>query len=159
MLVDESISKCRSEVIERTINIESIINSIISQHYFGRVLMPFLLEFLYDEYCTFALKRRVLEKIVPDIDKKKVQDLNRLNTIRNYFAHCNQVLIEGPDPTDPTAVSKVIDPRKPDRGIDFKELHKEFLEIAGPVEKYLVRVYMAKGGILQSNEDFKKEKK
>lgn len=159
MLTDELTSKARSEVIERTINIESIIDSIISQHYFRKVLLPFLLEFLYDEYCSFALKRRVLEKIVPDMDKQKLQDLNRVNTIRNYFAHCNQVLIEGPDPTDPTAISKVVDPRKLDRGIDFEELHKEFLKIAGPVEEYLAKVYLAKGGILQSDEDFRKGKK
>jgi len=133
-------------------------NGIISQHYFKKVLMPFVFEFLYDEYCTFALKRRVLEKIIPGIDKQKMQDLNRVNTIRNYFAHCNQVLVEGTDPTDLSAISKVIDPRKLDRAIDFKELHKEFIGIAGHVEEYLAKVYVDKGGVLQKDEDFKKAK-
>ena len=158
MLNNESISKFRSEVIERTINIEWIMNGIISQHYFHKLLLPFVLEFLYDEYCTFALKRRVLEKIVPDIDKQKLQDLNRVNTIRNYFAHCNQVLVDGPDPTDSSAISKVVDPRKLDKGIDFEKLYKEFTGIAGQVEEYLGKVYVAKGGLLQKDDDFKKGK-
>lgn len=157
MLNDQSISKFRSEVIERTINIEWMLNGIISQHYFHKVVLPFVLEFLYDEYCSFALKRRVLEKIVPDIDKQKLQDLNRVNTIRNYFAHCNQVLIDGPDPTDPVATSKVVDPRRLDKGIDFERLHTEFIGIAGQVEEYLAAVYVAKGGLLRKDEEFKKE--
>jgi hypothetical protein len=157
MFNDESISKYRSEVIERTINIEWILNSIISQHYFRKVVLPFVLEFLYDEYCSFALKRRVLEKIVPDIDKQKLQELNRVNTIRNYFAHCNQVLIDGPDPTNPAATAKVVDPRKLDKGVDFEKLHEEFIGIAGQVEEYLAKVYVAKGGVLQEDGDFKKE--
>jgi hypothetical protein len=158
MLNDESISKFRSEVIERTINIEWIMNGIISQHYFHKVLLPFVLEFLYDEYCTFALKRRVLEKIVPDIERQSLQNLNRVNTIRNYFAHCNQVLVDGPDPTGSSAISKVVDPRKLDKGIDFEKLYREFMEIVGQVEEYLAKIYVAKGGFLQKDDDFKKAK-
>ena len=85
----DKISKCRAEVIERFINIESIIDAIICQHYFKRVIMKFYFEVLYDEYFSFGLKRRILEKIFKDIDSQKLQDLNRLNTIRNYFAHYN----------------------------------------------------------------------
>jgi hypothetical protein len=156
MLNDESISKLRSEVIERTINIEWIMNAIISQHYFGKVLLPFVLEFLYDESCTFALKRRVLEKIAPDLEKQKLEKLNRINTIRNYFAHCNQVLIEGSNPTSPSAISKVVDPRKLDKAIDFEKLYTEFMGIVGPVEEHLAEIYKAKGGQLTKEADFKK---
>lgn len=53
----DEISKCRAEVIERFINIEWIINAIISQHYLKRVVVSFILEVLYDEYFSFALKR------------------------------------------------------------------------------------------------------
>ncbi len=156
MLNDESISRFRSEVIERTINLEWIMNVIISQHYFGKVFRPFLLEVLYDEYCPFALKRRVIEKIVPDPDKRKMEALNRINTIRNYFAHCNQVLVEGADPTSPSAVSIAVDPRRLDRGIDFEKLHQEFVQIAGPVETYLAEVFQSKGGQMTKDEDYKK---
>ena len=108
--------------------------------------MNFLLEFLYDEYCSFALKRRVLEKILPDFEKSMLENLNRVNTIRNYFAHCNQILVEGSDLTSPSAVSKVVDPRKLDKAIDFEKLHSEFMAIAEPLEKYLFEVFQAKGG-------------
>ncbi len=57
----DKLSKYRADVIERFINVEWIINAIICQHYFKRVSMPFLLEVLYDEYFSFALKRRILE--------------------------------------------------------------------------------------------------
>ena len=76
MIDKDVLSKYRAEVIERFINMEWLINAIICQHYFKRVLMPFLLEVLYDEYFSFALKRRILEKIINNIDGQKVQELN-----------------------------------------------------------------------------------
>jgi hypothetical protein len=128
----EKLSKYRSEVIERFINVEWLMNAIISQHYFKRVLMPFLLEVLYDEYFSFSLKRRILEKIIKDADNQKVQDLNRLNTIRNYFAHCNQEIFEISDTKKEKG--KVIDPRNIRKEIDFEGLYSEFIKIAGGVE-------------------------
>ncbi len=140
---EQMISKYRSEVIERFINIEWIINAIICQHYFKRVLKPFLLEVLYDEYFNFGLKRRILEKIVENIDNSKLNDLNRVNTIRNYFAHYNQQIIEG---SDPKVEGIIFDPRKIDRPVDFEKLHKEFMSIAGGVEEFLIIIYKQKGG-------------
>jgi len=142
---EQLISKYRSEVIERFINIEWIINSIISQHYFDRLSFPFVFEVLYDEYFNFSLKRRILEKIVKNMDNGKVQDLNRVNTIRNYFAHCNQLIIFG---ENLKIEGKVVDPRKLDRTIDFEILYKEFMTVAGGLEEYLANIYKQKGGIL-----------
>lgn len=156
MLKDPSISRFRSEVIERSINIEWIMNAIISQHYLGKVMARFTLEFLCDEYCSFGLKRRVLEKILADFKGQKAQNLNRLGSIRNCFAHCNQIMVDGPDPTNPAAFSGVVDPRKINEFIDFEKLYKEFTEIAGPLEEYLAGVFKAKGGELKMDEDFKK---
>ena len=147
------ISEYRAQVIERTINIEWLMNAIICQHYFSRVVKPFLLEVLYDEYFSFALKRRILEKIVDNLDKRRLQDLNRLNTIRNYFAHCNQEIFGGPDVPPEVAEGRVIDPRKLDRAIDFEGLYNEFTQIVGEVEKYLATVYLDKGGELEIRKD------
>ena len=151
----EELSKARARVIERTINIEWLIGSIICQNYFGRIYKNFFLEVLYDELFSFGLKRRILEKIVTDIDRRQLQNLNRLNTIRNYFAHCNQVLIEGQNPTDENAKSGVPDPRKIQFSINFEEMFKEFEKIAGPVEAYLAQLFSEKGGELLSKDDFK----
>ena len=142
----DKVSKYRAEVIEKFINIEWIINAIISQHYLKRVTMPFLLEVLYDEYFSFALKRRILEKIIKNIDKQKVEDLNRLNTIRNYFAHCNQEIIEG---TDKTQKGKIIDPRNIERELNFESLYFEFIEKENKVTVYLAKLYQDLGGILE----------
>ena len=114
----DSISNYHSEVIERFINIEWIINAIISQHYLKRVVKPFVLEVLYDEYFSFALKRRILEKIIKGIDKQKIQELNRLNTIRNYFAHCNQRIIEG---RDKTQEGQIIYPRNTEKAVNYEQ--------------------------------------
>ena len=142
----DTLSKYRSEVIERFINIEWIINAIISQHYFKRVILPFVLEVLYDEYFSFALKRRILEKVIKNIDNRKIQDLNRLNTIRNYFAHCNQEIIEG---TDKTQRGKIIDPRNIQKEVNFESLYADFMERAGGVEEYLAKLFQGLGGALE----------
>ena len=142
----DRISKYRAKVIERFINVEWIINAIISQHYFKRVILPFVLEVLYDEYFSFGLKRRILEKIVANIDSQKIQDLNRLNTIRNYFAHCNQEIIEG---TDKAQRGRVIDPRNTEKEVNFERLYSEFIEKVGSVEEYLARLFQDLGGVLE----------
>lgn len=151
------ISGYRAAVIERAINIEWIICAIICQHYLGKVTRQFLLEVLYDEYFSFALKRRILEKIVPGIDNRLVQNINRANTIRNYFAHCNQLMIEGNDPTSAESVSRIIDPRRLDEEIDFEQLHNEFMEIAGAIEIGLVDILKDEGGEVKEADDFSKQ--
>ena len=143
----DTLSKYRSEVIERFINIETIIDAIICQHYFKRVLMPFLLEVLYDEYFSFGLKRRILEKIVKDIDSRRVQELNRLNTIRNYFAHCNQEIFEVS--AKEKKRGKIIDPRNISKGINFEELYADFVSKADGVEEYLFKLYQDLGGVAE----------
>lgn len=156
-----SISKYRSEVIERSINIEALMDSIISQHYFKRVVMEFLLEVLYDEYFSFALKRRIIEKIIDNIDQQQLQNLNRVNTIRNYFAHVGQDIFYGKTPPSKDRQGSIPDPRRPDRSIDFKKLYDEFNQIFGNVERYLASVYCDKGGELFAyiNDKFVKVKK
>ena len=145
----EALSKYRSEVIEKFINAEMIINAIISQHYFKKVLKPFLLEVLYDEYFSFGLKRRIIEKIIPDIDTKKIHDLNRLNTIRNYFAHSNQEFFEGSEKPKPGIKGIIPDPRDIEKGIDFEKLYKEFIEKESEVTKYLAKIFTDIGGVLE----------
>jgi len=142
----DKLSEYRSEVIERFINIETIIDAIICQHYFKKMSINFYLEVLYDEYFTFGLKRRILEKIVKNIDSQKVRDLNRLNTIRNYFAHYNQEIIKG---TDKTQKGKIIDPRNVEKEINFESLYVDFMQKAGGVEEYLFSLYEHIGGIAE----------
>ena len=68
-----------------------------------------------------------------------MQDLNRLNTIRNYFAHYNQGIII--KVADKTREEKVIDPRNIERGINFEELYADFMSKATEVEEYLEKLF------------------
>lgn len=142
------LSKWRAEVIERAINVEWLINAIICQHYLKKTFENFLLEVLYDEYFSFALKRRILEKILSQIDnennKPKIDQLNRINIIRNYFAHCNQQFFEIGD-----VIGKVPDPRKTNRAINFETLYEEFMSIVGDVELWLSEIFKSIGGTLE----------
>ena len=108
--------------------------------------MDFYFEVLYDEYFSFGLKRRILEKIFKDIDSQKLQDLNRLNTIRNYFAHYNQEVFEASDKEK--KAGKVIDPRNIKSDIDFESLYAEFKSKERGVEEYLSTLHQALGGVL-----------
>ncbi len=155
----KTLSKYRGEVIEKFINIESIIDAIITQYYFKRVLESFVLEVLYDEYFSFGLKRRILQKIlqkiIPDSDNKKIQDLNRLNNIRNLFAHYGQewIKISGRPKPEPKGI--VVDPRTRnlEKGIDFEKLYEEFIQKDRGVTTYLGKIFTDLGGVLVRKED------
>ncbi len=146
---NRSISEKRSEVIEKFINIELIISSIISQHYFKKVIYEFYFEVLYDEYFSFALKRRILEKIIEKVEKKKNEKLNRMNTIRNYFAYCNQEFFKMKKLPDVGTKGEIIDPRKTNKSIDFNKLYDEFMENYKTVNPYLAKSYKEKSRQLE----------
>ena len=136
---NEILSKYRAEVIDKFINIEKIINAIISQHYFKRVVLPFYLEVLYDEYFSFALKRRILEKIIKNINKQKVDDLNRLNTIRNYFAHCDLKIFKASDKEK--KYGKIVDPRNIEKEIDFESYILNLCRKKGTLQTIWLRYF------------------
>jgi hypothetical protein len=138
-----SVTDLRAAVIEKAINLEWLIHAVISQHFFGRVRMDFVANLLYDEYCSFALKRRVLVKICPELSGSTEQALNRFNTIRNYFAHVGQSVIEGPDPN---GVARVPDPRNFLLSVNFEDLPHEFCELEKRLNQTLFDVFKSKGG-------------
>jgi hypothetical protein len=148
--------KRRGQVIERAINIECMMDALISCHYLGKPVLPFMLEVLGDESCSFALKRSILGIVAsarnwPD-RKSAIGWLHRIGQIRNVFAHQNRQLVPGADlPTD-ASPTVVVDPQKVKRAagrlsssggelediaLDFEALHREFSKIAGAIEEYL----------------------
>lgn len=148
-----NISEYRSEVIEKFINIETLINAIICHHYFHRVIMSFFLEVLYDEHFNFSLRRNIFEKILKKLGKyenNKIQNLHKLNKIRNYFAHCNQEIFRL-DKGGTVKNSGVPDPRKIENYIDFKEKYKEFIQLEPEMSIYLGKVYKEMGGEMQKS--------
>lgn len=137
------LSKFRAEVIEKFINLEFLLNAIISQHYFGRISRQFLLDVLYDEYFSFALKRRILEKILKAkslSDRGMLEDLNRLNNIRNYFAHIGVEFLGA------GGMGSVPNPKNPKESVDFESLHREFLQKEKPAREFLLKALSSLGG-------------
>ena len=120
-------------------------HAIISQHFFNAVKLEFVSMVLYDEYCSFALKRRILLKICPKLEGDIEQKINRLASIRNYFAHIGQGFIEG---ADSDGNSRVPDPKDFKKSVDFQSLHKEFSGIESLVTKALFEVFQSKGGVI-----------
>ena len=129
------VTKARAEVIEGFIQIETLLGNIISSYYIGRENpfgFMFALEVLYDENCSFGMKRNILEKILGAIleeaDKKKeaqaqFQKLFKLNKIRNLFAHC------GPDlfiAKEGRGIHVTPNPSNPSQPVDFDKEYQEF---------------------------------
>jgi len=142
-------SQQRSEVIEGFINIEWLMNAIICQRYFKKMTVKFVFDVLYDPYFSFGLRRNVLLKVYPSFQRDKIEDLNRLNNIRNYFGHCNQEFFRGPVIPPSGTKGVVPDPKSPSRDIDFDKLYAEFKEKEGPMTTYLATVYKELGGELE----------
>jgi hypothetical protein len=140
--MSDQVSQLRAEVIEGAINLEALINATICQHYFDRLRIDFLSEVLYDEYCSFALKRRVVLKICPELSDIE-QKLNRMGSIRNVFAHVGMSITEGPDPNGPSRVPSSKDFSK---SVDFLALGAEFKELEVVVLLRLFEVFQQRGG-------------
>lgn len=132
------ISKYRSSVIESLIRLERLIDCIISQHYFEKINGAFFNEVLYDEYFSFGLKRRILEKICTNLERSTLDDLNRMNNIRNIFAHCASPIPEEPH--------KVKNPRNIDSDLDLEKLYEEFKDLKPSVNMRLLQIFQMKGG-------------
>ena len=157
----EEIILQRGEIINKFINIEWIINAIISQWYISKVEKEFVLEVLYDEYFSFSLKRRIIEKIfserAPSNLRPKLKfmldSLNRLNSIRNYFAHCTESMtlsnIDG---------EYIPDPKNHNKHLDFQELYNEFMAKEKEVNKYFYDLFISIGGKATFDEKKKANK-
>lgn len=115
-LVPGQVSRWRSDVAERFINLEGVIMATVCRHCFGRLAEPLGLEVLHDEQCPLALKGSVLKKTIQDSASEKLQDLCRPNRIRIVFAHCGLKLVGVPDPS--SGARFVPDPRHVERELD-----------------------------------------
>jgi|GEM_PF-1558777 len=146
-----NVSKMRAEVIETLIGLEACIDALIGLHYLGRVSLAFYHEVLYDEYFSFGLKVRILEKILAaegDKHRQQTEKLRRLSNIRNLFAHCGVKRYDAA-----TKRTFVPNPRNPDEALDFDALHKEFFGTVPEVRDLLIKKAAEKGGEVKIQEN------
>jgi hypothetical protein len=149
-LEDQDIKKLRAEVIDKLINLEILMDAVITQHYFHRTHKQFMYEVLYDEYFSFALKRNILLTITEHPNNKVLNKLHRIGKIRNIFAHRGRVIV---DWVGNSKRERVIDSKE--KEIDFQELFNEYCDLEKPVLDYLTEVFKEKGGLLLTEDENK----
>jgi len=135
------ISSYRKEVIERAINIEMLVNAIISQKYFGRVVLPFVREVLLE--LPFFKKIEILQKF--GIDGEVINKLHDIRGIRNIFAHRNLSYHLKTD-ENWKVVSLGKKENKDLAENDFERNYQKFVQLAPEVEAELFIIYDKMGG-------------
>jgi hypothetical protein len=129
---EEHLTKMRGEVVWRFAGLEVLIGMVIARHYAPGQEVEFVEEVLHDEQCSFALKRNLLFKMLPDLPQQDQQDLRRLNRIRNLFAHCG-LAYDTPD-----GKVRWPDPRDATKDLDFDQLYSEYNQTATTVQKAIL---------------------
>ncbi|MBR9689357.1 MAG: hypothetical protein GOV01_00470 [Candidatus Altiarchaeota archaeon] len=135
--------------MEKFINIERIVDTVITRYYVGPSLgertNKFMFDILYDERFSFGQKKKILEKILKRIGKynnAKMRNLHRISEIRNYFAHREPFFIREEGTVAP-------DPKNPEENLDFEKLHEEFLEKEKLVNNFLFEILASVGVVLK----------
>ncbi len=148
---EHEISVQRASVIEEFIGLEALVDCVIGVHYLGRLSLAFYHEVLYDEYFSFGLKVRILEKILASdgkAGKETVQRLRRASSIRNIFAHCGVTRYEAS-----AGRSCVPNPRDPEEGIDYGVLYAEYSVSIPLLRDFLLQKAVEKGAKISINKD------
>lgn len=132
-ILNNKIAQYRGVIIHDSINVEALMRAIIAI-YFARddKNNEFNRKVIDDEYFSFGLKVRILEKLNLEVYKGFFEELRRINNIRNTFAHQVPTLDEGffKKDNEKNEVNYMAD------------LHKEFLEKINRVDEQLHKIFM-----------------
>ena len=132
--IANKIAQYRGVIIHDSINIEALMGAIIAIYFvrddknneFNRKVTD-------DEYFSFGLKIRILEKLNQEVYPQFFEDIRRINNIRNIFAHKVPTLDEGfiyQDSKEEKTETKYM-----------SDLHKKFLEKIKKVEEQLRKIF------------------
>jgi hypothetical protein len=132
--IANKIAQYRGVIIHNSISIDALLGSIIAV-YFARddKNNEFNRKVIDDEYFSFGLKIRILEKLNFDAYKGFFEDIRRINNIRNLFAHQVPTLDEG-------FICQNFKEEKNETKY-MSDLHKEFLEKIKKVDEQLNRIF------------------
>lgn len=131
----QEISECRAEVITKFLDLERMVNIIISEYYLGAISGNFLIDVLYDPFFSFGLKLNILGKI-GTVKESDIILIRKLNTIRNIFAHEQFELVVG----EKEGETVFLDTRQ-GKELDYAEKYRLFLELYPNVLNALDRIY------------------
>lgn len=123
----DDLTRRRGEVIERTINVETMVDAVITKHYCavgGLLNYDFMFEVLYHPYMNTGIKLDLLQKACLSVSDKTIRHLRALFGYRNHFAHrgaevfsVEQAVTYCPDPDKPA---------DPAHGINWDTLYAQF---------------------------------
>jgi len=133
----KKIKKMRSDIIEKTINIEGYLDEILIQTFSVENDIFFRIDFLYGE-SPISLKKKIetIGKINNKKYKKLSDKLKRLETIRNHFSHSPTATFE-----IPMLISKAIKPVNAETEFkEFNTIYSECLFSLGQIIKELKRI-------------------
>ena len=134
-ILNNKIAQYRGVIIHDSINVEALMGAIIAIYFVkDNKNNEFNRKVIDDEYFSFGLKVRILEKLKIETYKEFFEDLRRMNTIRNTFAHQVPTLDEG-------FFKKGKDGKENEINY-MSDLHKEFLEKIKRVDDELHKIFM-----------------
>jgi len=134
-ILNNKIAQYRGVIIHDSINVEALMGAIIAIYFVkDNKNNEFNRKVIDDEYFSFGLKVRILEKLKIETYKEFFEDLRRMNTIRNTFAHQVPTLDEG-------FFKKGKDGKENEINY-MSDLHKEFLEKIKRVDEELHKIFM-----------------
>ena len=147
--LNNKIAQYRGVIIHDSISIDALIGAIIAVYFVkDNKNNEFNRKVIDDEYFSFGLKVRILEKLKIETYKEFFEDLRRMNTIRNTFAHQVPTLDEGFFKKEKDGKEKDI--------IYMSDLHKEFLDKIKRVDEQLHKIFMK---LVEENKQEKENEK
>lgn len=133
--IANKIAQYRGVIIHDSISVDAMIGAIIAIYFVkDNKNNEFNRKVIDDEYFSFGLKIRILEKLNLETYKEFFQDIRGINNIRNIFAHQVPTLDEG-----------FIRHGSKDKKIEtesMKDLHREFLEKIKRVDEQLHKIFL-----------------
>lgn len=131
----EKVAQYRGVIITDSINIERFMEAIIINYFVKEEKSSeFLVKCITDEYFSFGLKIRILEKLELSTYDSFFEDIRRLNKIRNIFAHCSPGTFTG-------GLSYYNEKNKSRETKELEEFHKEFLAKIKKVQPQLEKIF------------------
>ena len=144
------IAQYRGVIIQDSINIEAMVDSIIINYFIkSNKHSEFLTKAIEDEGFSFGLKINILEKLNFEVYSEFIQDIRRINNIRNIFAHCLPGSFTG-------GLSYYNKNNKTREVKELDDFHKEFLEKLKKVDEQLQKLFWKL--VEESKKELKNEK-
>lgn len=133
----QKVQHFRGFVIGKSIDVESMIGAILNL-YFAKESRQneFMHKVLDDEYFSFGLKIKILEKIKLNLGKELIEKIRTINKIRNEFAHKVPGIVPEAGPLSISFETEKEGPKK------IEELHDDFVKLVNEVGPELDKIFL-----------------